>query len=208
MKQLDPANRVLLLAIARCSIGAAVSKGLLFEPDDDTLTPPVREPAATFVTLHEQGELRGCIGLMRFDVPMWMNVRDAAPAAAIDDPRFLRVAPAELPSLEIEISVLEQPVPLSDPAGFEAGRHGIVVERGMRRGLLLPQVAPEMGWGREQMLDAVCHKAGLPGDAWRDSDTRLAVFESYCFSEAEVAGKGVAVSVAATVGRRVGARPS
>ena len=55
----------------------------------------------------------------------------------------------------------------------------------MRRGLLLPQVASEMGWGSGQMLDAVCRKAGLPGDAWRDRETRLSVFESRCFSEAE-----------------------
>jgi AmmeMemoRadiSam system protein A len=127
---------------------------------------------------------------MRFDVPLWINVHDAAAAAALDDPRFLPVTESELGALEVEVSVLEPPVELPDPAGFKAGRHGIVVERGGRRALLLPQVATEMGWGAEQMLDAVCRKAGLAGSAWRDKETRLSVFESVCFGEREPAGSG------------------
>jgi uncharacterized protein (TIGR00296 family) len=95
------------------------------------------------------------------------------------------VAPSELPGIAVEISVLEPPTPIADPALFEAGRHGIVVERGDCRALLLPQVAPEMGWGETQMLEAVCRKAGLRPDAWRDPGTRLYVFESFCFGAAE-----------------------
>jgi hypothetical protein len=125
---------------------------------------------------------------MRFDVPLWVNVRDAAAAAALDDPRFLPVAESEITAIEVEVSVLEPPVELPDPGAFEAGRHGIVVERGMRRALLLPQVASEMGWGADEMLDAVCRKAGLPGSAWRDKQTRLFVFESVCFGERDLAG--------------------
>jgi uncharacterized protein (TIGR00296 family) len=83
------------------------------------------------------------------------------------------------------VSVLDPPVELPDPAGFVAGRHGIVIEQGMRRGLLLPQVATEMGWDESQMLEAVCRKANLPPDAWRDASTKLFVFESTCFGEAE-----------------------
>lgn len=124
---------------------------------------------------------------MRFDVPLWINVRDAAAAAALNDPRFLPVTESELGAIEVEVSVLEPPVELPDPAAFEAGRHGIVVERGLGRALLLPQVATEMGWGSEQMLDAVCRKAGLSGTAWRDKETRLFVFESVCFGEREPA---------------------
>jgi AmmeMemoRadiSam system protein A len=123
---------------------------------------------------------------MRFEVPLWINVRDAAVAAALDDPRFLPVVESEIAALEIEVSVLEPPVELPDPGAFEAGRHGIVVENGMRRALLLPQVATEMGWGAEEMLDAVCRKAGLLGSAWRDKETRLLVFESICFSERDL----------------------
>jgi AmmeMemoRadiSam system protein A len=153
------------------------------EGDAAILSKALLEPAAAFVTLREGGDLRGCIGLLRFDVPLWENVRDAAAAAALDDPRFYPVGADELPDLRIEVSVLEPPVRIADPSQFQAGRHGIVIEKGSWRGLLLPQVAPEMGWGNREMLEGVCQKAGLPPDAWRDPATRLYVFESVCFGE-------------------------
>jgi uncharacterized protein len=187
MKQLDRSDQRQLLDIARRAIVAAVRSDEpgdpISEPAAGPLSGGVSEPAAAFVTIHEFGELRGCIGLMRFDAPLWLNVREAARAAALDDPRFLPVTAAELPELQLEVSVLDRPVDLPDPAGFEAGRHGIVVERGGHRALLLPQVAAEMGWDAEQMLEAVCRKAHLPADAWRDGSTRLQVFESACFGE-------------------------
>ena len=186
MKQLDATDQKQLLAIARRAIETAVRRGPLAGVAAGALSHRTAAPAAAFVTIHEGGQLRGCIGLMRFEYPLWQNVRDAAAAAALDDPRFLPVGEAELPALELEVSVLDPPVDLPDPAGFVAGRHGIVVERGMRRALLLPQVATEMGWDETQMLEAVCRKANLPGDAWRDGSTRLLVFESTCFSEADL----------------------
>jgi AmmeMemoRadiSam system protein A len=181
VKQLDNADQRQLLAIARRAIEAAVGRAT--EPASGSVSADLAAPAAAFVTIHERGELRGCIGLMRFEAPLWLNVRDAARAAALDDPRFLPVAESELPAIELEVSVLEPPVDLPDPAGFVVGRHGIVVERGMHRALLLPQVATEMGWDARQMLEAVCRKANLPADAWRDGSARLQVFESMCFSE-------------------------
>ncbi len=181
--QLTLADQKTLLAVARAAIEAAVCPEAPFSLARSTPSPVLVEPAAAFVTLRERGKLRGCVGLMRFEVPLWMNVRDAAVAAALHDPRFLPLEAAELPGIEIEVSVLQPPVRLPDPAGFEAGRHGIVVERGGCHALLLPQVAGEMGWNATQMLDAVCRKAGLAGDAWRDRGTRLSVFESRCFSE-------------------------
>ncbi|HEY5486658.1 MAG TPA: AmmeMemoRadiSam system protein A [Candidatus Limnocylindrales bacterium] len=185
--QLELADQRMLLSLARGAIEAAVCLEPPASLDESTFAPALLEPSAAFVTLRESGQLRGCIGMMRFEVPLWINVRDAAVAAALKDPRFLPVTEAEVPKLEIEVSVLEPPVRLSDPAEFEAGRHGIVVERAGCRALLLPQVATEMGWGAVQMLDAVCRKAGLAGDAWRDKETRLLVFESRCFGEAAAA---------------------
>jgi len=187
--QLKLADQKRLLAVARGAIEVAVCLETRRDFDESTLPPTLLEPAAAFVTLRQRGDLRGCIGLMRFDVPLWINVRDAAVAAALHDPRFAAVTEKEVAKLDIEVSVLEPPVRLPDPAGFEAGRHGIVVERGACRALLLPQVASEMGWGAAQMLDAVCRKAGLPGDAWREKGTRLLVFESSCFNETGV-GRG------------------
>ena len=182
MKQLDELDRRRLLAIARRSIEIAVSRSSAGEPKEP-LPASLADPAAAFVTIRESGELRGCIGMMRFEVPLWVNVRDSARAAALDDPRFLPVAESELPDLELEISVLDPPIRIADPAEFVAGRHAIVVERGGHQALFLPQVAGEMGWDEAQMLDAVCRKANLPHDAWRDPATVLSVFESVCFSE-------------------------
>jgi AmmeMemoRadiSam system protein A len=183
MKELAQSDRRQLLDLARAAIEAAARRDPKPALDPATLTPGLLAPAAAFVTIHEHGELRGCIGMMRFDVPLWENVREAAAAAALDDPRFLPIAESELPALELEVSVLDPLVELRDPAEFVAGRHGIVVERDGRRALLLPQVAAEMGWDAEQMLEAVCHKAHLPGQAWRDAATRLHVFESTAYLE-------------------------
>jgi AmmeMemoRadiSam system protein A len=169
--------------MARRSIEAAVGLPAPADMSETPVPPALAVPSAAFVTIHERGELRGCIGLMRFEVPLWLNVRDAARAAALDDPRFLPVAEPELPLLELEISVLDPPTDIAEPAEFVAGRHGIVVARGGHHALLLPQVAGEMGWNETQMLDAVCRKANLPHDAWRDPSTSLSVFESVCFSE-------------------------
>jgi AmmeMemoRadiSam system protein A len=190
MHVLQPAERILLLELARAAVEATARGESLPAVDRATLTAGVLAPGAAFVTLRERGELRGCIGMMAHDRPLWVNVRDSAAAAARDDPRFLPVEHAELPSIELEISVLEPPRRIADPGEFVAGRHGIVIERGMSRGLLLPQVATEQGWGETEMLQAVCHKAGLPPDAWRDPAARLYVFESLCFSPAGQGSSG------------------
>jgi AmmeMemoRadiSam system protein A len=138
-------------------------------------------PGVVFVTLTEDGELRGCMGSLE---PV-RSLRDAVVAsainAALDDPRFRPVAAEELPAIHIEISVLGPPTPIAGPGAFLPGVDGVIVERSGRRGLLLPQVATEFSWGAPQMFDAVCRKAGLPDDAWRDSRTRLRTFRTVRF---------------------------
>jgi AmmeMemoRadiSam system protein A len=198
MQKLEQSDRKRLLDLARAAVEATATRSPRPTLDDGDLTPNLLAPAAAFVTLHEGGQLRGCIGMMRYEIPLWINVRDSAIAAARDDPRFLPVAASELPEIDLEISVLEPPAQIPDARQFVVGRHGIVVERGGCRALLLPQVASEMGWGAEQMLEAVCRKAGLPDDAWRDRSTRLYVFESFCFGVAEEGegAEGVAMPVA------------
>jgi AmmeMemoRadiSam system protein A len=185
MQQLVQPDRRELIDLAWAAVEATARGDPKPALDPTALTPELLAPAAAFVTLKAGGQLRGCIGMMRYDVPLWINVRDSAVAATRADPRFMPVEPSELSGIEIEISVLEPPVLLPDPSQFEAGRHGIVVERGDSRALLLPQVASEMGWGETQMLEAVCRKAGLRSDAWRDRATRLYVFESVCFGAEE-----------------------
>lgn len=166
-----------LLDLARHAVRAAV-EGAPAPPVDVVSHPGLARPADAFVTLTERGELRGCMGTLEAGLPLGDAVVRAASMAATRDPRFIPVRPTELEHLHVEVSVLEPAAPLEDPADFVPGRDGIVVEARGRRALLLPQVATEMGWGTEQMLDAVCLKAGLRADAWRDPATRLLAFRA------------------------------
>lgn len=128
----------------------------------------VREPAGAFVTLRRDGRLRGCIGYIAPIKAVWQAVLDNAEAAALRDNRFRPVEPAELDSLDVEVSVLTDPVPIPDWTAFEVGRHGIVLVKGARRAVFLPDVAVDQGWDREQTLAQLARKAGLPADGWRD----------------------------------------
>jgi AmmeMemoRadiSam system protein A len=139
---------------------------------------PLERRAAAFVTLTEDGELRGCVGHMDAQAPVAESVIEAANWAALGDPRFPSVRAAELPRLHLEVSVLGPLVRQEDPAGWRLGVDGIVVERGHRRGLLLPEVGPMLGNDRKAMLDTACRKAGLPPGAWRDPGTTLYAFRT------------------------------
>lgn len=182
---ISTAGRAVLLELARAGIDAAIARERSPEVDEAALPMEVRLPAAAFVTLREDGELRGCMGRLDEGRACWRNVLSAAANAAVGDPRFAPVAGVERPRLAIEVSVLGPLVELADPDDFVPGRHGIVVERGGRRALLLPQVAAENGWTGPEMLSACCWKAGLPQDAWRRAGTRLEVFTALVFDTAD-----------------------
>jgi AmmeMemoRadiSam system protein A len=137
-----------------------------------------------FVTLHRRGQLRGCVGQIEACGPLGEVVERCAIAAAEEDPRFAPVKPGEVAELEIEISLLSPLEPIA-PAAIEVGRHGLVVERGMQRGLLLPQVATERHWQWQRFLEETCVKAGLERDAWRSPATRTFAFTTEVFSEAD-----------------------
>jgi AmmeMemoRadiSam system protein A len=128
------------------------------------------------------------MGTLEFDRPLWQNVVTAGTIAPREDPRFLPVEEAELARIRLEVSVLAPPVELPGPEAFDAGSQGIIVERSGRRALLLPQVAEEYGWDEATTLDAVCRKAGLPGDAWRWPGTRLLGFRAVHVAEPGFAG--------------------
>ena len=146
--------------------------------------PILSESRGAFVTLEHHHELRGCIGYIEAIKPLWETIEDCAISAASRDPRFPPVTAAELADIDIEISVLSPLEDLPDPAGVEVGRHGILIEKGYHRGLLLPQVATEYGWNREQFLAHTCLKAGLPMDAWRHG-AKIRVFSADVFGEEE-----------------------
>jgi AmmeMemoRadiSam system protein A len=144
------------------------------------------EPRGVFVSIHKDDELRGCLGRLDVHAPLAETVADLAAVVSDSDPRFQPVSVAELPHLDVEISVLTPELEISSVDEIEVGRHGLIVERGYRRGLLLPQVATERGWDVETFLVQTCLKAGLPEDAWRHG-ARIWVFEAQVFSERSLA---------------------
>ena len=157
-----------LVAIARAAVTEAIIGRRAEAPAPDDLDP---WPGATgaFVTLKRQGRLLGCIGTMECRRPLAEEIARVAVSAAREDPRFEPLRPADLEDLDVEVSVLGplEEIDPGDPAAIAIGRHGLVIEQGRRRGLLLPQVATEWGWDREQFLSQTCVKAGLPPDCWR-----------------------------------------
>jgi AmmeMemoRadiSam system protein A len=150
---------------------------------DDPDAPALTSPGAAFVTLHVDGELRGCIGTSERRRSLWRVVGEMASAAATRDPRFPPIDAADLPAMTVEISVLSPDVVIHRPEEIEIGRHGLDIRRGHARGLLLPQVAVEHGLDRENFLAATCRKAGLPADAWHDQGTEIRVFEAEVFGD-------------------------
>jgi AmmeMemoRadiSam system protein A len=159
-----------LVSLARDAVRAAVTGTGAASPAALAALPPA---SGAFVTLKKRGQLRGCIGTLECRRTLAEEVARVAVSAARDDPRFEPVDPSELNELDVEVSVLGplEIIDAGDPSAIEIGRHGLVVEQGRHRGLLLPQVAPEWGWGREEFLAHTCRKAGLPPDAWRRGAT-------------------------------------
>ena len=186
--ELNAEQQQRLLSLARQAIEEHVRSGREV-PVTDT-DPALLRPAAAFVTLRENGQLRGCIGSLEPDQPLANCVRDRAIMAATSDPRFPSVRARELPALELEISVLS---PLRRVAGaddIDISKHGVVVSSGGRRGVFLPQVAKETGWNREELLSHLCQeKAGLPRDAWKNG-AALYVFTVQAFTSPAPAEKG------------------
>jgi len=160
-------ERILLLRLAHESILSAL------EGRDFPLAPPnphLAEPRGVFTTLHLRGDLRGCVGYVLPVEPLYQAVAETARAAAFEDTRFYPVTLDEAGSLQIELSVLSPPKPIAADA-VEIGRHGLLIGRHGRRGLLLPQVPTEHHWDRITFLEQTCRKAGLPTDAWQQGAT-------------------------------------
>jgi len=131
-----------------------------------------------FVTLSLNGSLRGCIGRLLGDGPLYKTVATMACAAAFEDPRFPPVTAEEFPGIATEISIMGPITPCPDVQAIEVGRHGLIARKGGRQGLLLPQVAMEWGWNRETFLARTCAKAGLSPDAWKKPDCQVLWFEA------------------------------
>ena len=175
------ADRLLLLRLARDAIVAHVNGRRLPAPEPVGI---FAQCAGGFVSLHTtDGSLRGCIGHLEADEPLGQVIVRCAVAAASDDPRFPRVTADELLNVRIELSLLGPIEAITGSVDIEIGRHGLIVERGRSRGLLLPQVATEWKWDADTFLAHTCGKAGLPEDAWRNG-AKLWRFEAEVFGEA------------------------
>ena len=175
-------ERSVLLKTARESIQSTL------ENRDPRYGEPPRElmrPFALFVTLHTKGRLRGCIGTLEASKPLFEAVKEYAIASAFRDPRFPPLGAKELSDLSVEISVLSPLEKVQSVDEIQIGSHGLYVKQGMRSGVLLPQVAVEQRWDREQLMQNTCRKAGLPPDAWNRDDVVFYLFTAEVFGEEE-----------------------
>jgi len=169
-----------LLGLARKSIVHYLSKGEVLEIEVDS--PRLKEKRGAFVTLHINGQLRGCIGYPLPYKALYRTIIEVAVAAATEDYRFIPLSEEELKDLFIEISVLTLPKKVDRPEEIVVGKHGIIITKGFHKGLLLPQVPLEYDWDLETYLNHGCLKACLPPDEWKRG-VSLEVFEAQVFSE-------------------------
>jgi AmmeMemoRadiSam system protein B/AmmeMemoRadiSam system protein A len=170
-----------LLTMARQTIAHFLGTGAF--PHFAVTQPALLQERGAFVTLRKHGELRGCIGQLIGDRPLYLVVQNMAVSAAVADQRFPPVTEEELSDLEIEISVLSPLEQVESVDQIQVGLHGVIIRRGLKQAVYLPQVAPEQGWGREEMLENLCLKAGLSKEACKKAGTQFYVFRAEVFEE-------------------------
>lgn len=171
-----------LLQLARETIIAQVSDQPL--PTIEKPSQALLSHSGCFVTVKQQGQLRGCIGSFVAQQPLWQTVREMAVSAATRDPRFYPMRPADLDHFQLEISVLSPLQQIHSVDEIQVGTHGLYLIKGHNHGVLLPQVAVEYGWDRDAFLRHTCLKAGLPEDAWQKK-CDIYIFSAEVFGEAE-----------------------
>ena len=180
---MNDAQKKILLKTACDTVEAVITAGgLVPKPESDD--PELNAHCGCFVTLKNQGQLRGCIGQFTSEIPLIELVVEMAKASATGDPRFLAdpITEAELNQLDVEISVLSPLERTNEPLSLRLGVDGIYIKKGSASGCFLPQVATETGWSKEEFLSYCCaHKAGLSPDAWKDAETEVYLFTAEVF---------------------------
>ena len=178
---LSDEEKEVLMDIAKESIRCAVmgEETPEFEISSDNL----KENCGAFVTITKRGDLRGCIGYTLPLDSLYKIISEVAKSAALSDPRFPPMREDELNEIELDISVLSPLKEISDISEIEVGKHGLLIEKGGFKGLLLPQVAIEQNWDRIKFIEQTCYKAGLNKDAWKESDTIIKTFSAEVFGE-------------------------
>lgn len=185
--ELSLEEKRILLNAARESIRSYFSQDGYPKADYEKY-PVFKEHAGAFVTLTKDHALRGCIGYIIADEPLFLTVCDAARKAAFTDPRFDPLRPEELDKIELEISVLSPPFKMNSYDEIVLGKHGVILEDLGRRALLLPQVPIEHRMNKDEYLSALCEKAGLPSNLWQKRNLNMLLFTASVFSEEEVGG--------------------
>lgn len=183
MSSLTHQQKHKLLEIARKTIEGYVKTEEIYAVQETD--PSLSDTKGAFVTIHNKGGLRGCIGNIVTDEPLYLTVRNMAIASCSRDFRFNPVDADELKEIDIEISVLSKPTVIKDTDEIKMGTHGVIVEGDhWQSGVFLPQVATETGWSKEEFLSHLCaDKAGLPADAWKNPKTIIKIFSAEVFSE-------------------------
>jgi MEMO1 family protein len=177
-----------LLKIARTAIDNKVRDNKVPDINPSGYSKTLMTPSGAFVTLHEHGDLRGCIGRFTSDEPLYKVIREMAIASATQDTRFDPVAENEIVRLEIEISVLSPMKKINSIDEIVLGKHGIYIVKGMSAGTFLPQVATETGWNKEEFLGHCARdKAGIGWNGWKDAE--IYIYSAEVFSEKEVNGR-------------------
>ena len=179
-------EKQVLVKIARDTLALYLNRRVLPQLSAYPATPNLQKECGVFVTLKNKKdkELRGCIGYLSGVKPLRESVRDCTVEAATRDQRFPPMQAGEDQTVTIEISVLTPPQKIGSTKQIEIGKHGLIISKGMRRGVLLPQVPVEWGWNRDDFLKAICQKAGLPEDAWKEG-ADLYIFTAQVFAENE-----------------------
>ncbi len=183
--ELTEEDKVILLSAARESIKAVFNES--FPPTlDYTQFPNLKQNYGVFVTLRIKNDLRGCIGYIFSKLPLFETVRDAAKQSAFNDPRFIPLTSGELEKIDIEISILSIPLPINSYDEIKLGVHGLLLEEGSHKSVLLPQVATENNLGLEEFLSILCEKAGLYSQLWKNKTLNLKAFDAQIFSEEQI----------------------
>jgi uncharacterized protein (TIGR00296 family) len=196
--QLSQDEGTLLVQLARRAVENYLKTRQHSAPPEG-LSQKLIQPCGVFVTINtvsnNEKELRGCIGYPYPTIPLAEAVVDSAINAATRDPRFPPVKPQELDHVVFEVSVLTPPqkIEAENPKEYctkiKVGEDGLIIERGIYKGLLLPQVPVEWDWNEEEFLCQCCNKAGLPADYWLVQGTKVYKFQAIVFEEEKPRGK-------------------